>query len=150
MAITSLARWATEATASLASTVMVRFVIAGSARERDGGRADVPLGKARAARRRVNCADPRFLRGAIHSPEAQELRRPGGSPQCTSLRPTSRRRGCAETPIEGIPRPLRTIVVRERALKGKDRWHSLFILHDDATPPLDLLHEYRTRQQAWS
>lgn len=50
------------------------------------------------------------------------------------------------TTIKGISRPLRTIVVRERALKGKDRWHSLFILHDDTTPPLDLLHEYRTRQ----
>jgi hypothetical protein len=50
------------------------------------------------------------------------------------------------TAIKGIPRPLRTVVVRERALKGKDRWHSLFILHDDTTPALDLLHEYRTRQ----
>lgn len=50
------------------------------------------------------------------------------------------------TTIRGLPHPLRTIVVRERALKGKDRWHSLFILHDDTTSPLDLLHEYRTRQ----
>jgi hypothetical protein len=50
------------------------------------------------------------------------------------------------TAIQGIPHPLRTIVVRERALKGKDRWHSLFILHDDTTAPLHLLHEYRTRQ----
>jgi hypothetical protein len=50
------------------------------------------------------------------------------------------------TTIKGIPRPLRTVVVRERALKGKDRWHSLFILHDNITPALDLLHEYRTRQ----
>jgi hypothetical protein len=50
------------------------------------------------------------------------------------------------TAIKGIPRPLRTIVVREHALKGKDRWHSLFILHDDTTPALLLLHEYRTRQ----
>ena len=50
------------------------------------------------------------------------------------------------TAIKGVPHPLRTIVVRERALKGKDRWHSLFILHDDTTAPLDLLHEYRTRQ----
>jgi hypothetical protein len=31
-------------------------------------------------------------------------------------------------------------------MKGKDRWHALFVLHDDATPALDLLHEYRTRQ----
>jgi hypothetical protein len=50
------------------------------------------------------------------------------------------------TTIKDIPHPLRTIVVRERALRGKDRWHSLFILHDDTTPALDLLHEYRTRQ----
>ncbi|MFT3765496.1 MAG: hypothetical protein QM820_08280 [Minicystis sp.] len=50
------------------------------------------------------------------------------------------------TTITGIARPLRTIVVRERAMKGKDRWHALFILHDDTTPALDLLHEYRTRQ----
>lgn len=50
------------------------------------------------------------------------------------------------TTIGGIPAPVRTIVVREHALKGKDRWHSLFILHDDTTPALDLLHEYRTRQ----
>jgi hypothetical protein len=50
------------------------------------------------------------------------------------------------TTIKVISHPIRTIVVRERALKGKDRWHSLFILHDDTTPALDLLHEYRTRQ----
>jgi len=50
------------------------------------------------------------------------------------------------TIIKGIPRPVRTIVVCERAQKGKDRWHSLFILHDDTTPALDLVHEYRSRQ----
>jgi hypothetical protein len=50
------------------------------------------------------------------------------------------------TTIKGIPRPIRTIVVRERAMKGKDRWHALLILHDPTTPALDLLHEYRTRQ----
>jgi hypothetical protein len=49
------------------------------------------------------------------------------------------------TDINVIP-PIRTIVVREHAMKGKDRWHSLFILHDAVTPALDLLHEYRTRQ----
>jgi glycosyltransferase involved in cell wall biosynthesis len=56
--------------------------------------------------------------------------------------------GIAETTtsIAGIARPLRTIVARERAMKGKDRWHALFVLHDDTTPPLDLLHEFRTRQ----
>jgi hypothetical protein len=50
------------------------------------------------------------------------------------------------TALKGIPHPVRTIVVREHALKGKDRWHSLFVLHDDTTPALSLLHEYRTRQ----
>lgn len=50
------------------------------------------------------------------------------------------------TVIAGIPGPVRTIVVRERAMRGKDRWHALFILHDDKTSALDLLHEFRTRQ----
>jgi hypothetical protein len=50
------------------------------------------------------------------------------------------------TTITGIAHPIRTIVVRERAMRGKDRWHALFVLHDDTTSPLDLLHEYRTRQ----
>jgi len=50
------------------------------------------------------------------------------------------------TVIKSIPHPVRTIVVRERAMKGKDRWHALLILHDDTTPALDLVHEYRTRQ----
>lgn len=50
------------------------------------------------------------------------------------------------TALKGLPRPVRTLVVREHALKGKDRWHALFILHDNTTPALDLLHEYRTRQ----
>jgi len=36
--------------------------------------------------------------------------------------------------------------VREHARRGKDRWHALFILHDDVTKPLDLVHEFRTRQ----
>jgi len=50
------------------------------------------------------------------------------------------------TTIKQFPHPIRTIVVREHALKGKDRWHALFILHDDTTSALDLVHEYRTRQ----
>jgi hypothetical protein len=50
------------------------------------------------------------------------------------------------TTIKGILHPVRTLVVRERAMKGKDRWHALLIFHDDTTPALDLLHEYRTRQ----
>ena len=50
------------------------------------------------------------------------------------------------TAIAGIARPVRTIVVREHAVSGKHRWHALFVLHDDKTPPLDLVHEFRTRQ----
>jgi hypothetical protein len=50
------------------------------------------------------------------------------------------------TAIPTIARPVRTLVAREENTRGKDRWHALFILHDDATPALDLLHEYRTRQ----
>jgi hypothetical protein len=50
------------------------------------------------------------------------------------------------TTIKGIPHPVRTIVVKEHATRGKERWHALFILHDDTTPPLDLVHEFRTRQ----
>lgn len=50
------------------------------------------------------------------------------------------------TRIPTITGPLRTLVAREEAGRGKDRWHALFILHDDTTPALDLLHEYRTRQ----
>jgi hypothetical protein len=50
------------------------------------------------------------------------------------------------TAITGLARPVRTIVVREHAKRGKDRWHALFILHDDTTAPLELVHEFRTRQ----
>jgi hypothetical protein len=50
------------------------------------------------------------------------------------------------TLVKGIARPVRTVVVREDAARGKDRWHSLLILHDDITDRLDLLHEFRTRQ----
>ena len=50
------------------------------------------------------------------------------------------------TKIPTITRPVRTLVACEENTRGKDRWHALFILHDDITQPLDLLHEYRTRQ----
>jgi hypothetical protein len=50
------------------------------------------------------------------------------------------------TAIPTITRPVRTLVAREENTRGKDRWHALFILHDNTTPQLDLLHEYRTRQ----
>jgi hypothetical protein len=50
------------------------------------------------------------------------------------------------TAIKGLAKPVRTIVVREHAKRGKDRWHALFILHDDTSAPLELVHEFRTRQ----
>lgn len=50
------------------------------------------------------------------------------------------------TVIKGMANPVRTLVVREHAKRGKDRWHALFIVHDDTTAPLDLVHEFRTRQ----
>jgi hypothetical protein len=50
------------------------------------------------------------------------------------------------TVIKTMARPIRTLVAREEATRGKDRWHALYILHDDMTKALDLLHEYRTRQ----
>ena len=50
------------------------------------------------------------------------------------------------TTVKGIAAPVRTLVVREYATRGKDRWHALFVLHDDTTAPLALLKEFRTRQ----
>lgn len=50
------------------------------------------------------------------------------------------------TSIAGVPHPIRTVVVREHARRGKDRWHGIFVFHDDKTTPRDLLHEFRTRQ----
>jgi hypothetical protein len=50
------------------------------------------------------------------------------------------------TLVAGIPRAVRTVVVREDAARGKDRWHALLILHDNTTDCLALLHEFRTRQ----
>jgi hypothetical protein len=43
-------------------------------------------------------------------------------------------------------RNVRTIVVREEARSGKDRWHALFIFRDNATDPLCLIKEFRARQ----
>ena len=41
---------------------------------------------------------------------------------------------------------VRTIVVRESGKRGKERWHGLWIFHDDDTPAYDLVQEFRTRQ----
>jgi hypothetical protein len=41
---------------------------------------------------------------------------------------------------------VRTIVAREQARKGKDRWHALWVFNDDTTGPYDLIREFRTRQ----
>lgn len=41
---------------------------------------------------------------------------------------------------------VRTILVREQARRGKERWHALWIFGDDVTPSFDLVREFRTRQ----
>jgi hypothetical protein len=43
-------------------------------------------------------------------------------------------------------REVRTIVIREEKRRGKDRWHAIFVFRDNATSPLELLHEFRARQ----
>lgn len=52
------------------------------------------------------------------------------------------------TRIRGGKRVLdvRTIVVRERARRGKDRWHALWIFGDEKTAPYALVKEFRQRQ----
>ncbi len=46
-----------------------------------------------------------------------------------------------------IPRQVRTIVIRETARSGKDRWHALWIFGDDTTDAYVLVEEFRQRQQ---
>lgn len=41
---------------------------------------------------------------------------------------------------------VRTILVREQARRGKERWHALWVFGDDVTPSFDLVREFRTRQ----
>jgi len=41
---------------------------------------------------------------------------------------------------------VRTIVIRERARRGKDRWHALWVFGDDKTAPYQLVEEFRARQ----
>lgn len=40
----------------------------------------------------------------------------------------------------------RTIVVREQARRGKERWHAIWVFGDDTSPAFDLVREFRTRQ----
>ena len=46
-------------------------------------------------------------------------------------------------------RQVRTIVVREQKRSGKkrERWHAIFVFGDDASTPLDIVKEFRTRQR---
>lgn len=44
------------------------------------------------------------------------------------------------------PYPVRTIVVREQARRGKQRWHALWVFGDDTTPAYQLVERYRQRQ----
>jgi hypothetical protein len=41
---------------------------------------------------------------------------------------------------------VRTILIREQARRGKERWHALWVFGDDVTPSFDLVREFRTRQ----
>ena len=41
---------------------------------------------------------------------------------------------------------VRTIVVREQARRGKERWHAIWVFNDDRSPAFDLVREFRTRQ----
>ena len=41
---------------------------------------------------------------------------------------------------------VRTIIVREQARRGKERWHAIWVFGDEDTPSFDLVREFRTRQ----
>lgn len=41
---------------------------------------------------------------------------------------------------------VRTIVIREQARRGKERWHALWVFGDEETPTFQLVQEFRTRQ----
>jgi hypothetical protein len=43
-------------------------------------------------------------------------------------------------------REVRTIVVREQARRGKERWHAIWVFNDESTAPLELVREFRSRQ----
>lgn len=43
-------------------------------------------------------------------------------------------------------RKVRTIVVREAAKRGKDRWHALWVFGDDRSDRWDIISEFRSRQ----
>lgn len=45
-----------------------------------------------------------------------------------------------------LGRDVRTIVVREVAKRGKDRWHALWVFGDDRSDRWDLISEFRSRQ----
>jgi hypothetical protein len=52
----------------------------------------------------------------------------------------------ADTRMRVASKTVRTIVVREQAKRGKERWHALWVFGDDASTGRDLVHEFRTRQ----
>lgn len=41
---------------------------------------------------------------------------------------------------------VRTIVVREQARRGKERWHAIWVFNDETSAAFDLVREFRTRQ----
>jgi hypothetical protein len=44
-------------------------------------------------------------------------------------------------------REVRTLVVREAAKRGKDRWHALWVFGDDSSDRWDIISEFRSRQR---
>jgi hypothetical protein len=45
-----------------------------------------------------------------------------------------------------VAREVRTIVVRETAKRGKERWHALWVFGDDRSDRWDIISEFRSRQ----
>ena len=45
-----------------------------------------------------------------------------------------------------VVREVRTLVVREAAKRGKDRWHALWVFGDDRSDRWDIISEFRSRQ----
>ena len=148
----------TRAKASLA-TITTEFVRAVHARARpkqlrlilDAGAAHSHAELARLDRQRATVflirapRRPTSVRAWKCLPEAdfQHLEEPG---RYTGAPPKSIHITETTSRVAGIAQPVRTIVVREDAARGKDRWHALLILHDTTSNGLDLLHEFRTRQ----
>ena len=45
-----------------------------------------------------------------------------------------------------LSQSVRTIIIREKTRRGKDRWHALWVFADDETSAIEIVREFRTRQ----